>query len=128
MDKKLPTQAVIIQLLDEDSKHIAFIACQHSQIFSLFDSENDREQSHFLEEISNFEAEILQAYFQIDGEMEKKFGGFTGEFIVTNKNADVIYHSRPFQGNYDVDLRTRVKSREKFLQALSKLPRVEPDE
>jgi hypothetical protein len=127
-EKKLPPKVVIIQLLDEDSKHLAFIACQHKQIFSLFDSGNDREQSHFLEEISNFEAEILQAYFRLDGEMEKKFGGFTGEFMITDKNADIIYHSKPFPSKYDVDLRTKDESREKFLQALSKVPKVEPVE
>ena len=127
-EKKLPGQSVIIQLLDEDSNHLAFIACEHSQIFSLFDSENDRVQSNFLEEISNFEAEILQAYFQIDGEMEKNFGGFTGEFMITDKNAQIVFHSKPFPSDYDIDLRTKDESREKFLQALSKVPKVEPSE
>ncbi len=94
-NKKLPAKAVVIQLLDKDKNHLAFIACHHEQRFSLFDSENDREQSHFLEEISNFEAEILSQYFQIDGEIAKKFGGFTGEIIITDKHSEIFYHEKP---------------------------------
>ncbi len=82
-------------MLDKDSNHPAFIACHHAQIFSLFDLTNDREESHFLEEISNFEVEILAQYFQIDREMEKRFSGFTGEMIITDKNSDIFYHERP---------------------------------
>lgn len=95
-NKQLPAQAVVIQLLDKDQKHLAFIACHHEQRFSLYDFDNDRQQSHFLEEISNFEAEILDAYFQIDKDLERKCGGWwTGEFIITDENAEVIYHSIP---------------------------------
>lgn len=86
---------VVIQLLDKNSNHLAFIACHHEQIFSLFDAGIDREESHFLEEISNFEAEIINNYFQIDGEMKEKFGGFTGELIITNKDSKIFYHEKP---------------------------------
>ncbi|MGI8883834.1 MAG: hypothetical protein ACR2IA_06280 [Pyrinomonadaceae bacterium] len=93
-NKKLPAKAVVIQLLDKDSNHLAFIACYHEQLFSLFDSDNDRETSHFLEEISNFESEILQEYFRLDKDLEKSFGGWTGELIVTGANSEIIHHEK----------------------------------
>lgn len=93
--QKLPAQAVVIQLLDEDQKHLAFIACHHEQRFSLYDLDNDREESHFLEEIADFEAEILDAYFQIDKDLKNKFDGWTGEFIITGETSEIIYHSKP---------------------------------
>ena len=86
---------VVMQLCDKDKNHLAFIACHHEQQFSLYDSDNDHEQSHFLEEISNFEAEILDAYFQIDKDLEKSFGGWTGELIITGENSEIIHHERP---------------------------------
>lgn len=111
---------------------MAFIACHHQQFFSLFDAGNDRETSHFLEEISNFEAEILDSYFQMNNDMKKKFGGFTGEMIITNDDAEIIHHEKPV---CEVDigiekLKERAKrgSREKFLKALSKVPKIEPAE
>lgn len=94
-NKKLPAQAFVIQLLDNDKKHLAFVACHHEKIFQIFDSENERETSRFLEEISNFEAEILTAYFQIDGETAERFGGWTGEFIITDQNGEIFYRERP---------------------------------
>lgn len=95
-DKKLPAQAVVIQLLDKNQNHLAFIACHHEQHFSPDDFDNDHKHSHFLEEISNFENEILGAYFQVDKDLERKCGGWwTGEFIITDENAEVIYHSIP---------------------------------
>ena len=93
-NKKLPPNVVVMQLCDKDKNHLAFIACHHEQQFSLYDSDNDHEQSHFLEEISNFEAEILDAYFQIDKDLEKKFGGWTGELIITGKNSEIILHEK----------------------------------
>lgn len=93
--KKLPAKAAVIQLLDKDKNHLAFIACRHEQLFSLYDSDNDREWSHFLEEISNVEAEILDAYFQLDPEMEKRFGGWTGELIITGETGEIILHEKP---------------------------------
>ena len=42
-----------------------------------------------------FEAEILTHYFQLDSDIEKRFGGFTGEFIITGENAEIIYHQKP---------------------------------
>ncbi len=95
LKNKLPAKSVVVQLLDKDSKHLAFIACRHEQVFSLFDSTNDREESHFLEEISNFEAEILINYFQIDVKIKQRFGGFTGELIITDKNSEIIYRQKP---------------------------------
>lgn len=92
--KKLPAQAIVIQLLDKDGKHLAFIACRHEKFFALFDSDNDRETSHFLEEISNFEAEILREFFILDDELKNRFGGFTGEFIITDANSDIFYHEK----------------------------------
>ncbi len=38
-NKRLPAQAVVIQLLDKDKNHLAFIACHHEKLFSLFDAE-----------------------------------------------------------------------------------------
>lgn len=95
LKNKLPAKAVVIQLLDKDKNHLAFIACHHEQLFSLFDSENNREESNFLEEICNFEAEILSQYFQIDHDTAEKFGGFTGEMIITGKDSEIIFHTRP---------------------------------
>ncbi len=94
-NKRLPAQAVVIQLLDKESKHLAFVACRNEKVFRLFDSENERETSRFLEEISNFEAEILSHYFQIDREMKQSFGGFTGEIFITDANSKIFYHERP---------------------------------
>ena len=74
---------------------MAFIACRHEQIFALYYSENDREESHFLEEISNFEAEILLDYFQFDKDLAKSFDGWTGELIITGETSEIIYHSKP---------------------------------
>jgi hypothetical protein len=91
---KLPAKAVVIQLLDKDSNHLAFIACHHEQLFSLFDSHNDRETSHFLEEISNFEAEILLEFFRLDKDLEKSFGDWTGEIIITNEDSEIFYHEK----------------------------------
>jgi hypothetical protein len=93
-NKKLPTLAVVIQLLDKDDNHLAFIACCHEKIFGLYDSENDYETSNFLEEISNFEAEILQNYFRFENKLEQKFCR-TGEFIITDKHGKIFYHERP---------------------------------
>lgn len=93
-NNNFPAQVVVIQLLDKDKNHLAFLACPHEQRFSRYNSENDRETSHFLEEISNFESEILQNYFQIDPEMKNQFGGWTGEMIVTGENYEIIHHER----------------------------------
>lgn len=94
--KNLPSRAVIIQLLDADKNHLAFIACRYNKIFPLFDTSNERETSNFLEEISNFEAEILQNYFQTDGETKKRFGGgWTGELILTDEAGKIFYRERP---------------------------------
>lgn len=82
-------------MLDKDSNHLAFIACRHEYIFSLYDSGNERETSHFLEEISNFEAELLTNYFQIAPEMKEKFGGWTGEMIITGENSEIVHHEKP---------------------------------
>jgi hypothetical protein len=90
--RTLPAESVIIQLLDKEKRHLAFIACHHKYVFSLYNSENDRQTSQFLEEISNFEAELLSTYFQIAPEMEEKFGGWTGEMIITDKNSEIIHH------------------------------------
>lgn len=95
-NNKLPSQAVVIQLLDKDQNHLAFVACRHETVFSLYDAANDREQSHFLEEISNFEAEILQECFKLDKDLKKNFGGWTGEMIITDENPEIIHHERPF--------------------------------
>lgn len=94
-NKKLPAQVFVIQLLDKDENHLAFVACHHEKVFALYDLDNDRETSHFLEEISNFEAEILQNFFRLDDETKQKFGGFTGEFLVTDKNGEIFFHERP---------------------------------
>lgn len=94
-NKKLPAKAVVIQLLDKDQKHLAFVACHHEQLFFLFDADNDRETSHFLEEISNFEAEILHECFALDQDLEKSFGGWTGELIITGANSEIIHHEKP---------------------------------
>lgn len=93
-NKKLPARAVVIQLLDKESKHLAFVACRHEKVFPLIDLEDDRKTSHFLEEISNFEAEILENFFLLDGEMKQRFGGFTGELIITDKNSEIFYHEK----------------------------------
>ncbi len=94
---KIFKKSVVIQLLDKDENHLAFIACHHERRFSSADADSDREQSHFLEEISDFEAEILDAYFQIDKETAAQFGGWTGELIVTGENSEIIHHERPAQ-------------------------------
>lgn len=93
-NKKLPAKSVVIQLLDKDKHHLAFIACHHEQLFSLYDSQDERETSHFLEEISNFEAEMLSAFFRIDNDLEKSFGGWTGELIVTGADAEIIHYEK----------------------------------
>ncbi len=95
LTKKLPAQAVVIELLDKQSNHLAFIACRHEKVFALFDSDNDRNTSHFLEEISNFEAEILHEYFRLDNDLEKSFGGWTGKLIVTGANSEIIHYECP---------------------------------
>ena len=94
-NKQLPAKAVIIQLLDKNQNHLAFIACQHERLFALYDSGNDRETSHFLEEISDFETEILRGCFRHDKELEKSFGGWTGELIITDADSKIFYHERP---------------------------------
>ncbi|HQU86024.1 MAG TPA: hypothetical protein PKY59_23050 [Pyrinomonadaceae bacterium] len=81
-------------LVPKSLKHLAFVACQHKKVFPLYDSANDREDSRFLEEISNFEAEILTAFFQIDVGTAERFGGWTGEMIITNENSEIIHHER----------------------------------
>jgi hypothetical protein len=93
-EKKLPAKAFVIQLLDKNCNHLAFIACHHEQITSLFDSENEREASLFLEEISNFEAEILAGFFQLDDEMKQNFSGFTGDFFIKGKDSVIFYYER----------------------------------
>ena len=92
---KLPAWSVVIQLLDKDGNHLAFIACRHEQRFSRYDPDNDREQSHFLEEISNFEAEILENCFRLDKDLEKNFDGFSGELIITGETCEIIHHEYP---------------------------------
>ena len=95
LQNKLPSQAVVIQILDKDSNHLAFIACSHAHRFSSYDPANDRETSHFLEEVSNFESEILQECFRLDNDLQKNFGGWTGELIITDENSEIIHHERP---------------------------------
>ena len=95
MNRQIPAQTAVIQLLDKNQEHPAFIACHHEQRSSSYDFNNDREESHFLEEISNFEAEILDAYCQINKDLKKKFDGWTGEFIVMGETSEIIYHSKP---------------------------------
>ena len=92
---------VVIQLLDKDSNHLAFIACHHEQRFSLYDFDNDHEESQYLEEISNFEDEILDAYFQTDKDLEKSFDGWTGELIITGETGEIIHHERPVSEKKD---------------------------
>lgn len=88
---------VVIQLLDKDKQHLAFIACRHERRFLSANADNNRAQTHFLEEISDFEGTILDAYFQIDKDAAEKFGGWTGEFIITGANSEIIHHERPAQ-------------------------------
>jgi len=92
---KLPIQTILIQLLDRDSEHLAFIACRHNFDVPYCDFENDREHSHYLEEISNFENEILLNYFQADTSLIEEFGGCTGEVVVTGRRSEILYHSKP---------------------------------
>ncbi len=93
--KKLPAQTVVIELLDKSDNHLAYIACRHEQRFHYYDYDNDYHCSQFLEEVSNFESEVLQNYFQITGEPEKYFNTRTGEMIITGKNSEIILHERP---------------------------------
>jgi len=82
-------------LLHKDKNHLAFVACHHAQRFLRYDSDNDREQSHFLEEISDFETDILQNCFRLDKDLEKNFGGWSGELIITGETGEIIHHERP---------------------------------
>ena len=96
-ENNLPARTVVIELLDKNNDHLAFIARRHNCVFSLYDLEDDRETSSFLEEISNFEAELLADYFRIAPEMEEKFGGWTGEMIITDEDRAVVHHEYPAQ-------------------------------
>ncbi|MBA4123781.1 MAG: hypothetical protein H0X72_15150 [Acidobacteria bacterium] len=81
--------------MGENKNHLAFVACRHEKIFSLFDADDDRETSHFLEEVSDFEGEILSRFFEIDGKMKRRFGGFTGALFITGGNSEIVLHEKP---------------------------------
>lgn len=95
--QNLPAQAVLIDLLDKDSNYLASICCQHNWEIVSHDSENDRENSLFLEELSNFENEVLHQYFEIDNETKEKFNK-TGQIIITNKESRIVLWERPADG------------------------------
>lgn len=86
---------LFIRLLDKNNHHLAYIACQHENIFPFLNAADDREESHFLEEISNFEAQILHDCFKLDKDLQKNFGGWAGEMIITDENSEIIHHERP---------------------------------
>jgi hypothetical protein len=90
----LPNQSLIIQLLDKDENHLAFIGCGHNENVPLYNSDNDRELSNFYEFISNLESSALSEYFKVDNELESKVSWVTAIFI-TDKNSQIIYETKP---------------------------------
>lgn len=94
MKKNLPKQSVIIQLLDNEQNHLAFIGCRHNENISLYDSENDRELSGFYEFISNLESSVISEYFKKEKDLKNKTAWTTAIFI-TDENSRIIYDSKP---------------------------------
>ena len=93
-DKKLPAKAVVIQLLDKDKNHLAFITYFYQRKFQYWNPSNGYEESQFLQELSDIENEMLHTCFEMDKDLEDKFGD-TGGLFITDENAEVILQERP---------------------------------
>lgn len=94
--RKLPKKAVIIQLLDKDKNHLAFITYFYQREFQYWNATGGYEESQFLQEISDIENEMLHTIFEIDKDLKTKFDD-TGGLIITDENAEVILQERPVQ-------------------------------
>lgn len=94
-NKKLPAQAVIIQLLDKDKQHLAFVVYQYPHEFQYWNYSDGYEESRFNEELSDIENEMLNTCFEMDNDLAERFGGSTGGLIITDENSKVILQERP---------------------------------
>lgn len=94
-NRKLPAQAIIVQLLDRDSNHLAFVSYNYERNFQYLSADGEYEESQLNEELSDIENEMLSVCFKVDKDLEEKFGGWTGGLIVTDENSKIILHERP---------------------------------
>ncbi len=94
-DKKLPAKAIIIQLLDKNKNHLAFITYFYQREFHYWNYSNGYEESQFLQEISDIENEMLHTCFKMDKDLEEKSGWRTGGLIITDENCEVILQETP---------------------------------
>ena len=94
-NKKLPAKAIVIQLLDKDERHLAFIVYQYRREFQYWNACGGHEESQFNEELSDIENEMLYECFEFDKDLAEKFGGATGGLIITDENSKIILHERP---------------------------------
>lgn len=95
LKNKLPAKSVVIQLLDKDERHLAFIVYQYGREFQYRNFSGGYEESRFNEEISDIENEMFDECFKMDKDLAERFGGSTGGLIITDENSKIILHERP---------------------------------
>ncbi len=94
-NQQLPAKAVIIQFLDKDENHLAFITYFYQREFHYWNASGGYEESQFLQEMSDIENAMLYACFEMDKDLEEKSGWSTGGLIITDENAEIILQERP---------------------------------
>lgn len=95
LKNKLPAKSVVIQLLDKDKNHLAFITYRYQREFQYWNACGGYEESQFNEEISDIENEMLYTCFEFDKDLAETFGGSTGGLIITDENSKIVLHERP---------------------------------
>jgi len=88
IDKKYPSQAVIIEWLDVKDERLAVFAATHDYEFSGYDLE--REYSQFLEQVSSLENDILYEIEKLDSDLHRQIK-ISGKLIITNKFSEVVF-------------------------------------
>lgn len=95
LKNKLPAKSVVIQLLDKDARHLAFIIYQYERKFQYWNFSGGYEESQFNEEISDVQNEMFYECFKMDKNLAERFGGATGGLIITDENSKIVLHERP---------------------------------
>lgn len=86
---KYPSNTIIVEWLDSKNKALAITMAKHAYRFQSYD--NDREYSHFLEQISWLESEVLCEIKKIFPQIYRRVK-ISGRLVITNEKGEVVYY------------------------------------
>lgn len=95
LKNKLPAKSVVIQLLDKDEQHLAFITYRYQHEFQPLSANCERENVLLNQELSDVENEMLYECFEFDKDLAERFGGATGGLIITDENSKIVLYEKP---------------------------------